>query len=159
MSKVKRTYAAFGRFSHKALTPFLKLYMNEKHVRVRVLIINEEKEVLLVRNWLGHQMWTLPGGGIKRSETSVEAAAREVYEETGLRVTTGDLHELGVFPNDSDKHYTYTTACYTMDIAKRTPKIARIRKLEMLDTAWFPIDKLPKDVSTTALKALELRKA
>jgi len=159
MSKVKRTYAAFGRFSHKAITPFLKLYMSEKHVRVRVLILNDEKEVLLVRNWLGHQMWSLPGGGIKRGETPAEAAAREVYEETGLRVPQDDLRELGVFPNDSHKQYTYTTACYAIDIAKREPKVARYRKLEMLDTSWFPLEKLPKDVSTTVVKALELRKA
>lgn len=158
MSKIKHTYAAFGRLSHKALTPFLKLYMNEQHVRVRVLIVNEEKEVLLVRNWLGHQMWTLPGGGIKRGETPDEAAAREVHEETGLRVPASALAELGYFPNDANAKYTYTTACYTTEVAKREPHVASYRKLEMLDMAWFPMSNLPKDVSSTVVKALELRK-
>lgn len=30
--------------------------------------------------------WTLPGGGLEAGETPAEAAVREVYEETGLRV-------------------------------------------------------------------------
>lgn len=157
MPHIKRTYAAIGRLSHKAITPFLKLVMNEKHVRVRVLILNEEKEVLLVRSWLGHQKWTLPGGGIKRLETPVEAAAREVHEETGLRVAQDHLHELGVFTSDTPK-YSYTVACYMIEVAKRAPHIARRHRLEMLDTAWFPVANLPKDCSPTVTKALALQK-
>jgi 8-oxo-dGTP diphosphatase len=30
--------------------------------------------------------WTLPGGGLEANETPAEAAVREVWEETGLRV-------------------------------------------------------------------------
>jgi len=157
MPHIKRTYAALGRLSHKAVTPFLKLVMSEKHVRVRVLITNEDKEVLLVRSWLGHQRWTLPGGGIKAGEKLVEASAREVHEETGLRIPRDHLQELGVFP--SDGKYTYTIACYGIEIAKREPHIARRRRLEMLDIAWFPVKALPKDCSPTVEKALRLRKA
>lgn len=156
MPHIKRTYAAIGRFSHKAITPFLTLIMSEKHVRVRVLILNEQKEVLLVRSWLGHQKWTLPGGGIKRLETPVEAAAREVHEETGLRVAQDHLHELGVFTSDTGK-YTYTIACYAVEVAKREPHIARRHRLEMLDTAWFPLASLPKDCSLTVAQALALQ--
>jgi 8-oxo-dGTP pyrophosphatase MutT (NUDIX family) len=158
MTNIGRGYAALGRLSHKVATPFLKLYMSEKHVRVRVLILNEDKvEVLLVRSWLGHQKWTLPGGGIKRAETPAEAAAREVHEETGLRVPLDNLHELGVFPSEMPK-YTYTVACYVIEIAKREPRIARHRRLEMLDMAWFPLNALPKDCSPTVEKALALKK-
>lgn len=32
--------------------------------------------------------WTLPGGGLEAGETAAEAAVREVWEETGLRVRT-----------------------------------------------------------------------
>lgn len=159
MTKIKRTYAAIGRLSHKAITPFLKLYMGEKHVRVRVLILNEEKkEVLLVRSWLGSQHWTLPGGGIKRLESPVEAAAREVHEETGLRVAQDHLHELGVFTHDAHGNYRYSVACYMVQVAKREPHIARRQRLEMLDSAWFPVANLPQDCSRMVAKALALQK-
>ena len=158
MPHIKRTYAALGRLSHKVMTPFFKLVMSEKHVRVRALIINEDKEVLLVRSWLGSQRWSLPGGGIKSSETPAEAAAREVHEETGLRLAHDQLHELGVFPSRGNK-YTYTVACYAIEVAKREPRISRHRRLEMLDMSWFPLKNLPKDCSETVVQALALYNA
>jgi ADP-ribose pyrophosphatase YjhB (NUDIX family) len=157
MPHIKRTYAAIGRLTHKVMIPLLRLYMSEKHVRVRVLILNEEKnEVLLVRSWLGHQKWTLPGGGIKSTETPAEAAAREVHEETGLRIPHDHLRELGVFADQSNKKYTYSVACYTIEIAKREPRFSKHRRLEMLDMSWFPLKNLPKDTSPTLAKALDL---
>ena len=157
MTRIKQTYAALGRLSHKAITPLLKVYMSEKHVRVRVLILNEEKEVLLVRNWLGKQRWTLPGGGIKRGETPAEAGAREVHEETGLRIPHDHLRELGVFKNVGEK-YTFSVACFATEIAKREPHIARHRRLEMLDMSWFPLAHLPENISATVTNALALKK-
>jgi 8-oxo-dGTP diphosphatase len=153
MPHIKRTYAALGRLSHKAISPFLKVVLTAKHVRVRVLILNEENEVLLVRSWLGHQKWTLPGGGIKSTETPAEAAAREVHEETGLRIAHDQLRELGVFASEQ----TYSIACYAITIAKREPHISRHRRLEVLDMAWFPVKNLPPECSPTVEKALALQ--
>ncbi len=35
--------------------------------------------------------WELPGGGIELGETIVEAAVREMYEETGIRIEPQDV--------------------------------------------------------------------
>lgn len=47
----------------------------------------------------GRKIWGLPKGHVERRETPVEAAVREVGEETGLRVSP--LCKLGVI------HYTF----------------------------------------------------
>jgi 8-oxo-dGTP pyrophosphatase MutT (NUDIX family) len=57
----------------------------------RVLLLDENSRVLLVRfSYLGESWWAAPGGGLKDDETHEEAAWREVAEETGF-----ELDELG----------------------------------------------------------------
>ncbi|MEG0829251.1 MAG: NUDIX hydrolase [Anaerovoracaceae bacterium] len=59
---------------------------------VRVIILDEDKRVLMVRqNHEGKDIWMVPGGGIEDGETSSMAGAREVKEETGIDVTIGKL--------------------------------------------------------------------
>lgn len=154
-SRVKRGYAKLGRIAHKTASPLLRAASRERHVRVRVLICNEDGEMLLTRTWFGHQKWSLPGGGIKRNETPAEAAVREVHEETGIRLAMEDLHELGTFPYP-DEHRKYTIACYKVDMPKRPPKLAHHRRLETLDVSWFPIKTPPRERSLIVDMAVAL---
>lgn len=50
---------------------------------VQTLVFNENGMVLLVLR-ADFPVWTLPGGRIEKGESAAEAAARELYEETGL---------------------------------------------------------------------------
>ena|SRR3990167_8078217 len=51
------------------------------------VIIETEKGILLVSHLIfGKLVFALPGGGIKFSEKSEDAARREIFEETGLKI-------------------------------------------------------------------------
>ncbi|MEU9123196.1 NUDIX domain-containing protein [Streptomyces sp. NPDC048506] len=58
----------------------------------RVVLIDEADRVLLFRFHVdpehpeGGHAWCTPGGGVEDGESLVEAAARELHEETGLSV-------------------------------------------------------------------------
>lgn len=54
---------------------------------VRVIVLDEDNRILMVKQEHPERtVWMVPGGGIEDSESSVQAAAREVLEETGLEV-------------------------------------------------------------------------
>lgn len=54
------------------------------------LCINEEKKILLVRN-RDIQQWSLPSGGLDDGETLEQCCQREVFEETGYRISVNQL--------------------------------------------------------------------
>ncbi len=60
---------------------------------VGAVIKDADGRLLLIKR--GHEpgagLWSLPGGRIEPGETDQQAVARELLEETGLRVTCGRL--------------------------------------------------------------------
>jgi 8-oxo-dGTP diphosphatase len=54
--------------------------------RSSVAIIKDDHILMVRQLYKGEEIWTFPGGSIEAYETPVQAAIREVYEETGLKV-------------------------------------------------------------------------
>jgi phosphoglycolate phosphatase len=56
-------------------------------VTVGGLIFNGRNEVLMLRTHKWSNLWGIPGGKIKWGETSEAALRREIFEETGLKIS------------------------------------------------------------------------
>ena len=58
----------------------------KRHFCASAFIIDPVTKKLLLIKHKKNRRWTQPGGHIEGNETPEEAALREVYEETGLRI-------------------------------------------------------------------------
>ena len=67
------------------------------------------RKVLLTRR-ADNGQWCLPGGHMEPGETAAEACAREVWEETGLRVRVGKL--IGVYTDPHRVRKNADGKCY-----------------------------------------------
>lgn len=61
-----------------------------------VLFIKEGQ--LLIGHVTGQKHWDIPKGKLDEGETPVQAAVREVAEETGMVINDSDLKSLGEYP-------------------------------------------------------------
>lgn len=141
---MKRIHHRFGRFAYMLIYIMRYVLPFSRKPRTRVLAILNDSEVLLVKNWLSSQKWSLPGGGIKRNETPARSAARELYEETGLQVAPSQLTFLGHMPNSElvPIVMVYKVHLNDSDSAASIPSHARH---EIIDLAWHRITQLPPD--------------
>jgi len=73
-------------------------YLNPK--LVAATIPEDDGRVLLTRRSIdpGRGLWTYPGGFVDFGETATDAAVRETFEETGLKVELTGLHNVYTYP-------------------------------------------------------------
>jgi 8-oxo-dGTP diphosphatase len=63
-----------------------------QRIRVAAAVIEADRILLVAHQFPnGPRAWLLPGGGVELGETLVEAATREIREETGLEAEIGRL--------------------------------------------------------------------
>ncbi len=58
-------------------------------VAVAGVVTNEKEEVLMVKTY--NAGWVFPGGQVEEGENLIEALKREIWEESGIEVETGEL--------------------------------------------------------------------
>ncbi len=60
-------------------------------VAVGALVVEAGKLLMICRGKAPNPgVWAIPGGGVEIGETLQEAAEREIFEETGLRIKAGE---------------------------------------------------------------------
>ena len=99
---------------------------------------NPEKASSLLH---GEGTWTMPGGKLHFGENLVEAAKREVLEETGLKVK--NLNIISV-TNDIVEDAHFVTIGFICTEFEGKPKV--MEPDEIIKWQWFSLDKLPKPI-------------
>ena len=121
-----------------------RVYPKRPILGVGAVVIDDGKVLLVKRGKepsLGE--WSLPGGRVKLGESIRDAIEREVAEETGLDVETGDIVEIleRIFRDEGGVvKYHYLLVDYLA-----TPIGGRLEaSSDALDAAFFGIDEISR---------------
>lgn len=119
---------------------------------VKILLVTETGQVLLVRNSYGAtDLWVLPGGGVRPWEAPGAAARREVHEELGCSIR-------GLRPVST--HFTAAEGKRdTVFLFEAEPVgVPRADCVELLDARFFALDKLPDKLSPATARRMAERR-
>jgi ADP-ribose pyrophosphatase YjhB (NUDIX family) len=114
----------------------------------RIVVIDAENSVFLVKHTYVSG-WILPGGGVERGETFVQAAMRELREEGGI-----DAHDLvlhGVYSQEALFRGDHV-ACFIVRNFKRRDWNP---DAEIAAAQFFALDALPEDLTPGTQRRLD----
>lgn len=117
--------------------------------------------LLLVREALDENRWTLPGGWADVLESPAGAARREVLEEAGVRVQVRKL--AAVLDRELQGHqppfpYHIYKLFFVCDVAGEEEGRARASGGETTEARFFAADELPDDLSLSRVTPAQLHR-
>ena len=126
---------------------------------VGVMIVNENKILLGLRNpekvkasseLQGQGTWTMPGGKVDFMEKLVDAAKRELEEETSLKATKLDF--LCISDDMTDTAH-YVTAGFI--VREYTGEVKTMEPETILEWKWFDLNNLPSNLYKPSQKCIK----
>jgi len=126
-------------------------------VGCRCVVRDEAGRLLLIqRSDNGH--WAFPAGALELGDSIAECAAREVFEETGLRIKRPQVfgiasdprHETITFPN-GDRTQTVSVMFH----ASKPRGEPKFDPRETLELGWFALDQLPANLMPNSRRTLK----
>ncbi|MEW6255570.1 MAG: NUDIX domain-containing protein [Pseudomonadota bacterium] len=133
-----------------AIRPLLRRLTHGVTLGVRVMVIDAQDQVLLVRHGYAPG-WHFPGGGVDAGEAADVAARRELKEEANVQAT-GPLHLQGLYFNPRFGNRDHV-ACYRVPdfVCGPPPRPS----FEIADLGFFPLKSLPAETSPGTRRRLD----
>jgi ADP-ribose pyrophosphatase YjhB (NUDIX family) len=147
-SRLKTLLYTWYRLTHPVYATAWRI-VQPTTVGVKAIVVDPAGRVLLVKPRY-QRLWTLPGGGVHKRETPEDAAARELREETGIRVDADDLVLVGVLSN-----VTEGKSDYIVMFALTLPgAVDPIPGIEIETAGFYAQDALPEGTSPATKRRL-----
>ena len=105
----------------------------------RAAVFDAEGRILLIRHSYTPG-WHLPGGGVEPGETTLDALARELEEESGIELT-GEAELFGLYFSRHISRRDHVAVYVCRDW--RQARQPRIPNLEIVGMGFHPPDALP----------------
>ena len=128
---------------------------NLGHITASGLVIHNKKVLLIFHPFI--KRWFQPGGHIDDGESPVDAAIREVYEETGLICVLDsedpepidiDVHEIPENPKKGEDSHLHIDLLYCLRVSRKE------QSAEDIACAWIPFDQIESHRIKRALAKL-----
>lgn len=141
---------ALIQLAYRAQRYFWKLFKPRTR-GVKIMLFNDEGEILLIRNSYGaSDLFVLPGGGVRPWERPIDAAKREVQEELGSAAEA-------LAP--VSKHFTSAEGkrdtIYLFE--GKLTQTPRPDGLELAEARFFALNALPETLSSATARRLAER--
>jgi 8-oxo-dGTP pyrophosphatase MutT (NUDIX family) len=122
----------------------------------RIMLVDEQNRVFLLKTHFDPEVglpprWLTPGGGIDSGESTLQAAVRELYEETGVKVRPEVLGEPVLIVSgrwdwaDGKNYHTYTDTIYELKVKQFQPDTSGFTQDELrdiLEYRWWNVAEL-----------------
>jgi ADP-ribose pyrophosphatase YjhB (NUDIX family) len=121
-----------------------------------LVVLNDNKILLCKRLKAPEALhWSIPGGKVDHLELSQQAAMRETYEETGLKIFSVKFLCLSEKIIPADKQHWISTI-FIADGFEGELQLMEPDKLS--EIGWFDLSALPQPLSQFAIDAIEALK-
>nr|MDT0662167.1 NUDIX domain-containing protein [Micromonospora sp. DSM 115978] len=143
-------YGTFYRLPHPVRRRLVRMIVPKYIVGAVTLVRDSEApepgRILLLRQPPGRS-WTLPAGLLRRREAPIDGAARELGEETGIKLPPESL--VPAVPNAVVHAKGWVDCVFEAHVPASTTSLA-VDGAEVWEAAWYSLDQLPRLSGPTA---------
>lgn len=118
---------------------------------VRAIVFDETKNLVFLVKHTYVPGWQLPGGGVERGETFMEALEKELREECNI-VLKGSPHLFALYKNAHASPRDHVALYVCRQFEQTEP---RLPDREIAECGFFPLDNLPEGTTPSTKRRLQ----